>query len=97
MFVLLSYHGSTVFPSQIDPVVINFYESTIAYATVLNEIIAANGNPFNGKEVARRMRGLTFDSPISGPVRIDSVGDRQCDFLIKTMDIETGRFNVGSW
>ncbi|GAV02260.1 hypothetical protein RvY_12851 [Ramazzottius varieornatus] len=79
---------------EIDPVVTSFYDSIILYATIVNQIIRAGGNVFNGVQIARLMKDVTFDSPVNGEVRIDPVGDRQFDLTIKSMNPATGRFEV---
>ncbi|OWA52494.1 Atrial natriuretic peptide receptor 1 [Hypsibius exemplaris] len=81
---------------EIDPVVTSFYDSIILYATIINQITASSpsSEAYNGVRIARMLKNLTFTSPVSGEVRIDPVGDRQFDFSIKSMNPDTGRFEI---
>ncbi|XP_055329218.1 atrial natriuretic peptide receptor 1-like isoform X2 [Paramacrobiotus metropolitanus] len=77
---------------DIDPVVISYYESVLMYADVINKILASGGNIYDGKLVSSLFRNGAFNSPVSGNVKLDSFGDRLSDFIIRTMDYDTGRY-----
>ncbi|XP_055329653.1 atrial natriuretic peptide receptor 1-like isoform X2 [Paramacrobiotus metropolitanus] len=77
---------------EIDPVVTSFYDATLLYSIIMNKIITSGGNIYDGVKVSGMMRNFIFSSPISGDVWIDAVGDRQSDYVVKSFNPATGRF-----
>ncbi|XP_055329216.1 atrial natriuretic peptide receptor 1-like [Paramacrobiotus metropolitanus] len=77
---------------NIDPVVISFYEAVIMYASIVNQVLTMRRNIFDGQLVSSLYRNQTFPSPVTGTVTMDGGGDRQSDFVIKTLDSKSGRF-----
>ena len=74
--------------------VAGFYDALLIYCLVLNETLEDGDNPYDGKQITRRMWGRTFSNMnmISGDILINSNGDRETDYTLDDLDNETGQF-----
>ncbi len=74
-----------------------FHDAVLLYAYALNDTInngtqnAAN----NGREVTKRMWNRKFKG-VTGDVSIDDNGDRNADYSLLDMNVDTGKFEVCS-
>ncbi|XP_045198693.2 atrial natriuretic peptide receptor 1-like isoform X2 [Mercenaria mercenaria] len=69
------------------------YDSFIVYLYALNETLADNGDPRDGKTIVNRIWNRTFPG-IGGPFYINDNGDRVVDYSILDLHPETGDFYV---
>ncbi|GAU87943.1 hypothetical protein RvY_00723-2 [Ramazzottius varieornatus] len=78
----------------IDPIVTGYYEAIILYATVIRRMYRQGANYTNGTEVAESLKNTTFRSPVNGPTKIDSEGDRVTTYALKDLDTDSGIYQV---
>ncbi|XP_077993905.1 atrial natriuretic peptide receptor 1-like [Glandiceps talaboti] len=70
------------------------HDTVLLYAIALNETLAEGGDPYNGKDLVKRLYGRTFKG-IQGNISIDKNGDRDANFMMHDMtDPERGTFEV---
>lgn len=88
------YGDKTIYgEEEVNSFVGAFYDAVILYALALNETLEAGYNSSNGREITHRMWNRTFQG-ITGTVSIDENGDRNADYSLLDLNLETEVFEV---
>ncbi|VDI25585.1 Hypothetical predicted protein [Mytilus galloprovincialis] len=70
-----------------------FYDSISVYAQIINETITNGGDIRDGLNISKRMKNRVFHG-ISGKISIDKNGDREPDFQLLDMNMDSGDFVI---
>ncbi|XP_067106425.1 atrial natriuretic peptide receptor 1 [Osmerus mordax] len=69
------------------------HDSVWLYAQALDETLAEQGDPYDGRAVTHRMWNRTITG-IQGDVTMDASGDRESAYMVKHIQGEDGEFKV---
>ncbi|XP_055357524.1 atrial natriuretic peptide receptor 1-like isoform X2 [Paramacrobiotus metropolitanus] len=76
---------------EVNPFAMANYYALVIFAQVVNQTIALGGNPLDGGALSRRMWNRTY-TILGQDIILNANGDREADWSLNQMDVETGKF-----
>ena len=76
--------------TETNPMIAAFYDAFLLYAYALNQTIEAGEDPHVANNLVRKVWNRTYFGGLTGDVYINQWGDREPDYTVNDLDVETG-------